>query len=119
MMTELDRFFEEVAFEGGSFKDLFLSKVAYVNNATAPIYGLDPASYGADLTRVELDATQRPGFLTRVGFLSSFSADASTSPILRGAFITVNILGVTSRTRRPTQRTHPCLPATTRPSVRS
>ena len=94
MMTEIDRFFEEVAFQGGSFKDLFLSRVAYVNNVTAPIYGLDAASYGADLTRVELDATQRPGFLTRVGFLASFSAGASTSPILRGAYISKNILGV-------------------------
>jgi hypothetical protein len=94
MMAEIDRFFEEVAFQGGSFKDIFLSNVAYVTRDTAPIYGLDAASYGAEPARVELDATQRPGFLTRVGFLASFSAGGSTSPILRGAYISKNILGV-------------------------
>ncbi len=94
MQAELDAFFEEVAFGGGSFADLFLSNVGYVNQDTAPLYGLDPAAYGSELTRVELDAAQRPGFLTRVGFLSSFSNFDGTSPILRGAFITVNMLGV-------------------------
>jgi hypothetical protein len=94
MMAEIDKFFEEVAFNNGTFKDLFLSPVAFVNNATAAIYGLPAASYGTDLVKVTLDATQRPGFLTRVGFLSSFSAGASTSPILRGAYISKNILGI-------------------------
>jgi len=94
MMAEINAFFEEVAFQGGQFKDLFLSNVAYVNQDTAPIYGLDPAGYGPALTRVELDLNQRPGFLTRVGFLASYSAGASTSPILRGAFVTTKILAV-------------------------
>jgi hypothetical protein len=92
--AELDRFFEEVAFAGGSFKDLFLSNVGFVNNQTAAIYGLDPAGYGAELTKVELDPNQRPGFLTRIGFLQSYSSYDTTSPILRGAFITVNFIGV-------------------------
>jgi hypothetical protein len=94
MMAELDAFFEEVAFGGGSFKDLFLSNVGYVTRETAPLYGLNAAAYGSELTRVELDPAQRPGFLTRLGFLSSFSNFDATSPILRGAFITVNLLGV-------------------------
>jgi hypothetical protein len=46
------------------------------------------------MTKVTLDANQRPGFLTRIGFLSSFSRFDSTSPILRGAFITVNMIGL-------------------------
>jgi hypothetical protein len=92
--AELDAFFEEVAFGSGSFKDLFLSNVGYVNRDTAAIYGLDPAAYGTDLTRVELDPAQRPGFLTRVGFLQSYSHFDATSPILRGAFVTVHMIGV-------------------------
>ncbi|WP_437764640.1 DUF1592 domain-containing protein [Sorangium sp. So ce281] len=92
--AELDAFFEDVAFEGGSFKDLLLSNVAFVNKDNAAIYGLDPASYGTELTKVELDANQRPGFLTRVGFLSSYAGYDATSPILRGAFISVYLLGV-------------------------
>jgi hypothetical protein len=94
MMAEIDRFFEEVAFNGGTFADLFLSPVAFVNDSTAAIYGLDPAAYGPDLVKVSLDPSQRPGFLTRVGFLSSFSAGASTSPVLRGAYISKNVLGI-------------------------
>ena len=38
--------------------------------------------------------TQRPGFMTRAGFLSSYSHYDATSPILRGAFITMYMLGV-------------------------
>jgi hypothetical protein len=94
MQAELDRFFEDQAFGGGSFQDLFLSNVGFVNKDTAAIYGLDPAAYGTELTRVELDPARRPGFLTRAGFLSSFSHFDGTSPILRGAFITVNIIGL-------------------------
>jgi hypothetical protein len=93
MAAELDAFFEEVAYTGGSFKDLLLSNIAFVNQQTAPFYGLDAAQYGAELTPVTLDATQRPGFLTRAGFLTSFSNFDATSPILRGAFITVNVIG--------------------------
>ncbi|WP_437970959.1 DUF1592 domain-containing protein [Sorangium sp. So ce260] len=92
--AELDAFFEEVAFGGGSFKDLLLSNIAFVNKDNAAIYGLDPLSYGTELTKVELDANERPGFLTRVGFLSSYSGFNATSPILRGAFIATYMLGV-------------------------
>jgi hypothetical protein len=91
--AEMDRFFEDVAFNGGQFKDLFLSNIGYVNQTTAPLYGLQGIT-GPELQRVELDAAQRPGFLTRLGFLSSFSHPDSTSPILRGAFITVNMIGI-------------------------
>lgn len=94
MEAELDAFFEDVAYSGGSFKDLFLSNTAFVNRDTAPIYGLEASDYGLELTRVTLDPEERPGFLTRAGFLSSFSGPTQTSPILRGAFITVKIIGV-------------------------
>jgi hypothetical protein len=94
LQAELDAFFQEVAFAGGSFQDLLLSNVAFVNRDTAPLYGLDPAAYGADLTKVQLDAAQRPGFMTRAGFLGSYANYDSTSPILRGAFVSVYMLGV-------------------------
>jgi Protein of unknown function (DUF1592)/Protein of unknown function (DUF1588)/Protein of unknown function (DUF1595)/Protein of unknown function (DUF1585)/Protein of unknown function (DUF1587) len=84
-LEEIDRFFADVAYTG-QFEDLFLSNVAYVNAATAPIYGLTGIT-GDELQRVELDGTERPGFLTRAGFLNSFSHEDRTSPILRGAFI--------------------------------
>ncbi|HEU5074907.1 MAG TPA: DUF1592 domain-containing protein [Polyangiaceae bacterium] len=91
MRAELDLFFEDVAYSGGSFKDIFLSNIGYVNQDTAPLYGV--TATGTEMTRVELDPTTRPGFLTRVGFLSSHAHATMTSPILRGAYIIKNIIG--------------------------
>ena len=93
MKEEVDLFFEAVAYSGGNFEDLFLSNVGFVNENTAALYGLDPANYGPELEQVALDEQQRPGFLTRLAFLSSHTHAESTSPILRGAFIAKNIIG--------------------------
>lgn len=93
MKTEVDLFFEEVAYSGGGFGDLFLSNVGFVNKYTAPLYGLSAADYGTEMKKVELDQTKRPGFLTRLAFLSSHTHAENTSPILRGAFIAKNIIG--------------------------
>jgi hypothetical protein len=92
--SELDSFFAEVAYTNGGFKDLFLSNVGFVNQDNAAIYGLDPSQYSSGMTKVQLDPTQRPGFMTRAGFLSSYSHYNETAPILRGAFITVYMIGV-------------------------
>src|SRR5690606_38297657 len=56
MRAELDLFFEEVAYGGGSFQDIFLSNVAFVNQDTAPLYGVQGV-VGTEMQRVELDAT--------------------------------------------------------------
>jgi hypothetical protein len=101
MMAEMDSFFQDVVLSGGKFKDLFLSNVAFVTKETAPLYGLDPSGYTAQAKRVQLSADQRPGFLTRVGFLSTFSKYDATSPILRGAFISGRILGINPGTPDP------------------
>jgi hypothetical protein len=94
LQAELDAFWAEVAYTNGGFKDLFLSNTGFVNQDNAAIYGLDPSQYGTSLTKVQLDSTQRPGFITRAGFLSSYSHYTETSPILRGAFISVYMIGV-------------------------
>lgn len=95
LAEETLRFFDYVAFTpGATFQDYFLSPVAFVNNVTAPLYGLDPTQFGSELTQVNLDANQRPGFLTRAGFLTGYSSYNRTSPILRGAFITKEIIGI-------------------------
>jgi len=91
--AELDAFFEEVAYSNGSFKDLLLSNVAFVNKDNAVAYGLNPATYTDALTKVTLDAN-RPGFLTRAGFLSSYANFGATSPILRGSFVAVWLLSM-------------------------
>jgi hypothetical protein len=94
MIAEMDAFFAEVGY-GGQFEDLFLSNVGYVNQDTAPIYGLEASDFGPELQRVELDENERPGFLTRAAFLSSFAHERGTSPILRGSFI-ITLMGATT-----------------------
>jgi hypothetical protein len=95
-MTEAtERFFEELVLDrGGTLPDLFSSPLAFVNADTAPLYGLDPAAFDGELRAVELDPALRPGFLTRVGFLSANSHWDRASPVLRGAVILRNVLGV-------------------------
>ena len=100
-MAEMDAFFQDVVLKGGTFKDLFLSSNAFVTKDTAALYGLETAGYETQPKRVSLDSTKRPGFLTRVGFLSTFSKYDATSPILRGAFISGRVLGVNPGTPDP------------------
>jgi len=98
-MQELDSFFSDVVMNGGSFKDLLMSPTAFVTKDTAGIYGVTSSS--TTPVKMALDATKRPGFLTRIGFLSTFSHYDSTSPILRGAFITGRVLNVPTGTPDP------------------
>jgi len=100
-IEELDSFFAEMVKAGGTFKDLFQSNKGFVTKDTAGIYGLDASKYGTTLTKADLDATKRPGFLTRIAFLSTFSHFDATSPILRGAFITGRVLNVPTGTPDP------------------
>jgi len=94
-VEETDRFFESIVVDGkGTFADLLTSPQAFVNASTAAIYGLDPAGYGDDLVPVTLDATERPGFLTRIEFLASYAYREQNAPQLRGSFIVRQLLGV-------------------------
>ena len=93
LSQEAERFFDYIVFErNGTFQDLLTSPVAFVNASLAPLYGLDGARYGSELTAVELDATQRPGIFTRAGFLASYALFNRSSAILRGAFLQKQVL---------------------------
>jgi hypothetical protein len=100
-MAEIDAFFQDVVLGGGTFKDLFLGHSGFVTKDTAAIYGLSPSNYTTQPAKVQLDSTKRPGFLTRIGFLSTFSKYDVTSPILRGAFLSGRVLGVNPGTPDP------------------
>ena len=69
LSQEIEMFFEETAFGGGTFQDLLLSTQGYVNAETAPLYGLAATGLGAELSPTDLPG--RPGFLTRVGWLAA------------------------------------------------
>ena len=99
-MAEINSFFQNITLNGGKFADIFLSNVGYVTKDTAPLYGVS-GTFTSNPTQVNLDSTQRPGFLTRVGFLSTFSHYDVTSPIFRGAFISGRVLGINPGTPNP------------------
>lgn len=92
MIVETQMLFDDVFTSGGSFQDLFLTKNAFVTSRTAAIYGVT-GTFGDTPTKTTLDDS-RPGFLTRIGFLAAFSNQERNNPIIRGAFITKDILGV-------------------------
>ncbi len=93
LSDETKRFFDSIVFEkGGTFRDLLTSPLGFVNATLAPLYGLDPAKYGAELQQVSLDPATRPGIFTRAGFLTSYSLYNRPSPILRGAFLQKEVL---------------------------
>jgi len=94
IQQETEMFFDDIVFaKKGSFNDLLTSTEGFVSAATAPFYGLDPTKFGAGLSVATLDAS-RAGFLTRLGFLQAYSGFSSTSPILRGAFVSKQVLGI-------------------------
>jgi hypothetical protein len=95
LQAETEQFFDQMVFQkNASFQDFLTSPVAYVNSQTAPLYGLKASDYTANAFKeTTLDPVQRPGFLTRVGFLNAYSAYNRTNPIQRGQFITKQILG--------------------------
>jgi hypothetical protein len=111
MQQETEMFFDNVVFaKGGTFDDLLTSTTAFVSSATAPLYGLDPSKFTTSLTETQLDANHA-GFLTRLGFLNAYSGYSDTSPILRGAFITKQVIGIAIGAPPPGAEQTPVPPA--------
>ena len=64
LQSEAHLFFDQVVTkEGGGIAALLLRPVTFVNDRTAPFYGL-AAAYGSTMTKVDLDPTKRAGILT-------------------------------------------------------
>ncbi|MET0284450.1 MAG: DUF1592 domain-containing protein [Polyangiales bacterium] len=71
------------------FRDLFTTRVAFVNSPLAELYGLPATSKG----RVELPADgPRAGLLGKAVFLSTYAHQDGTSPTKRGKFIRERLL---------------------------
>jgi hypothetical protein len=92
MAAETVEFFRKTILDdGGTYADLMTSRSTAVDAKLASIYGLQ-GSFGDTLTPVELDPTQRSGFLTMPGFLAANAYLVETSPIHRGVFIQRQLL---------------------------
>jgi hypothetical protein len=92
LMQELPAFIGHVLWGSDhKFSSLLTSRVGFVNDALAPIYGL--TATGPTLSMVELPTSQpRAGILTQAGLLSALAHPDQTSPVLRGKFIRSRLL---------------------------
>lgn len=100
IMAETEKLFDSITFDKvGSFKDFLLTDVGFVNAGTAALYGVS-GDFTDALSEVRF-GPERPGFLTRLAFLTGFSDFDRSSPILRGAFITQHVIGVKLDTPDP------------------
>jgi hypothetical protein len=95
LQSETERFIDAVTFEDKhGYKSLLTAPFTFVDKTTAKLYGLS-GSFGDELTRADLDKTQRAGLLTQVGFLATRAFTNLSSPIHRGVFVQRRILCAT------------------------
>jgi uncharacterized protein DUF1592/uncharacterized protein DUF1588/uncharacterized protein DUF1585/uncharacterized protein DUF1587/uncharacterized protein DUF1595 len=91
---ETELFFESVVCEDRSVLDLLNADYTYVNERLAKHYGI-PNIYGSRFRRIHLDEdSNRGGLLGQGSILTVTSYATRTSPVIRGAWILGNFLGV-------------------------
>jgi Protein of unknown function (DUF1592)/Protein of unknown function (DUF1588)/Protein of unknown function (DUF1595)/Protein of unknown function (DUF1587)/Protein of unknown function (DUF1585) len=86
-------FFDAIFSQGQGFREILQSPVAFVNQATAPFYGL--SAQGTAFKQVQL-GPDRPGFFTRTGFLTLNATLRDPDIIHRGVDINRRVLGAPS-----------------------
>ncbi|HMJ55001.1 MAG TPA: DUF1592 domain-containing protein [Polyangiaceae bacterium] len=92
LQNEARMFIEQLLVkQGAGIGDVLTSTFTFVNDQTAPLYGLMP-QYGTTMTRVELNPAQRAGILTQIGFLSTNGGLTQSDPIHRGVAVNFNLL---------------------------
>jgi len=90
---EVHRFVEHVTLdEGRGLPSLLTAPYGFVNQRTAPFYGLDANDFDDEFSLVEFSGKERAGLLTGLGFLSAHAYTTDTSPIHRGVFVLRRIL---------------------------
>ncbi len=92
LLEGLEAFAEDALMgENGGLRKLLTSQKAWVNEASAPVYGLTGLR-GLDLVEVDLPDQQRRGLLTQAGLLAGLSHETVQASVLRGVFVMEKIL---------------------------
>ena len=91
LQEESRLFFADVVAQGGGIREILTKPVGYVNEQTAPFYGLTGIK-GTQLQKVDLDPSQRAGLLTQVGFLAQMANRTLTDPVHRGLAVLRQVL---------------------------
>jgi hypothetical protein len=95
LRTEAETFLDHVVWDGeGTLAALLTAPYTFVNGPLAQYYGMTGASIptGADFVRVDVDLSQRAGFLTQGGLVALLSKANQTSPVQRGKFVREQLL---------------------------
>jgi hypothetical protein len=94
MKDETLHFIDDIVWDrNADARELFSANFTYVNDELADFYGLPLPGQGAQMVRVELDASSdRAGLLTQGAFLARFAHEKRSSPTLRGKFIRESIM---------------------------
>jgi mono/diheme cytochrome c family protein len=92
---EAEMFFDSIMREDRSVLDLLTADYTFVNERLARHYGI-PNIYGSRFRRITLgaDLADRRGLLGKGAILLTTSNPDRTSPVLRGKWVLMNILGV-------------------------
>jgi hypothetical protein len=91
LKEEAQRFVEMVIDEGGGIELLLTSPVAFVNQTTAPFYGLTGVT-GQELVERELDPKTRAGLFSQLGFLTKNATRSGSDPVHRGLAVLRKLL---------------------------
>lgn len=91
LQEESRKFFADISAEGGGIRQILTKPVAYVNEQTAPFYGLTGVT-GSEVRKVDLDPTRRVGLLTQLGYLSQTANRNLTDPVHRGLGVLRQVL---------------------------
>ncbi|WP_437710608.1 DUF1592 domain-containing protein [Sorangium sp. So ce448] len=94
LKEELRLLTNSVLFDAGAdrrFDSLFSGTYAFVNERTAPLYGLSGVT-GDAMVRHELDPAQRRGIFTSLPFLWGHSHSQDTALVGRGAYFRAEVL---------------------------
>jgi hypothetical protein len=93
MVSETERFFEELLTRNLSVRNIMHSDFAMLNERLAEHYGIAGVK-GAEIRKVSLaPGSRRGGFITQGAVLKVSANGTSTSPVVRGAYVLDRILG--------------------------
>ena len=94
LQTETEMFFESIVREDRSVMDLMTADYTFVNERLAQHYGI-PNVHGPEFQRVTLtgEFDGRRGLLGKGAWLTTTSEPSRTSPVIRGKWVLMNLLG--------------------------
>lgn len=91
--AETEAFLEHAIFEqDASVTTLFTASYSMMNRELAAFYGIEGGPRGDAFERVELDPSQRAGFITHAGLLALYAKPNRSSPVHRGRFVRQSLL---------------------------